>query len=333
MRNYIAAALLCGALMAVYAEPPGDLPADPADLPGGPSDLTGEPAVDLSEEPSAELSGDPPAGKPKAPLLPTGSLADLEGEPPEPPEPPAPVPVPSMPTGFSLEFFGGGTPFFFGDLDWFGWPENENIAGFESLSYAFGAGFTWFPPDYHDTRGFTLMLQFHFPTTLAWTFDGQRYGNHRRNPGDTIEAAEFALGYINRVMVSSTGRFIFPVSVNLRAYYLGLRSDLGPLNVRYYKLNLGFNGTYAAEWHLMPQIYLFGRYTVSIDLFSLTSREATTRTTSMSGKTAYYIDDQAKNGFSFHAAHSFSLGLGLKMNSLSGAKKVQAQDGSAPPSL
>jgi hypothetical protein len=326
MKNYIAAALLCGALMAGYAESPADLPAEPSAAPS-----TEQPsAAPSAEQPSPEQ---PPADRPKAPLLPTVFLEDLEGE--EEPEPPAPVPVPPMPTGFSLEFFGGGTPFFVGDLDWSRGLENENIAGFETMSYAFGAGLTWFPPDYHNTLGFTSMLQFHFPTTVVWTFDDQRYNNHRRNPGDTIGGAEFALGYIRRIMVSPTGRFIFPVSVNLRAYYLELQSNQGPLNVRYHRLNLGFNGTYAGEWHFLPQMYLFGHFTVSVDVFSLTSREATTRTISMGGETAYFIDDQAKNGFSFHTAFNFSLGLGLKLNSLFGAKKASAEparDGSVPGS-
>jgi hypothetical protein len=291
MKKYVAAVLLCGVLAAA----PGSAEESSIDLP---VDLAveaqpGDPAV----EPSEDLAGEAPAAPPE---------------------------LPPLPTGFSLELFGGGTPFFVGDFDW-AKGLADDFTGFESLAYAFGAGLTWFPPDYHNPYGFTMMLQFHIPTTVAWTFDGERYGNHRRDPGEELEAAELSLGFIKRIMVSPTGRFVFPVSVSLRAYYLDIRSDQSPDAIHYRQLNVGFNGSFIAEWHFSPQLYLFGRYTASVDVFSLALREKTTTTKSWTYKTAYYIDDREKQGF-FYVAHSFSLGLGIKLKSLFKKKDIEASE-------
>ncbi|MDR1238958.1 MAG: hypothetical protein LBK27_02490 [Treponema sp.] len=334
MKKHIAAVLFCGVLMAVNGglaaeEPPADLAEEepsidaPVELPAEepPANVPADLAV---EEPPADVPADlaeeePPADvpAPKLPLLPTGSPADLAGEEP----PPAALPLPPLPTGFSLELFGGGTPFFAGDFDWAQGPEGDFV-GFESLAYAFGAGLTWFPPDYHNPYGFTMMFQYHFPTSVAWSFEGERYHTQRNYPGNLTGAAEFSLGYIRRIMVSPTGRFILPISVSLRAYYLGLKANQDPDAIHYRKLNLGFNGTWTAEWHFSPHFYLLGRYTVSIDVFSLASRKIVTSTRSFYDFTerVYYIDDRKKQGFAFYAAHGFTLGMGFKLKSLFGKK-------------
>jgi hypothetical protein len=222
-----------------------------------------------------------------------------------------------LPAGFSLELFGGGTPFFVGDFDLSVDWNKQYINGFDSMAFSFGAGLTWFPQALPRILGFTMAGTLHFPTSLRWTFDQQRYTNNRSRPSDDIWAGEFALGYIVRLFASSTGRFVFPLSVNLRLYYQGFKSDLSTVSTTFHKLNVGFNGTYAAEWHFSPYIYLLGHYTVTVDVLTLASREVRTVTTSISGKIAYYIDDRKEAPhLAFYAAHSFSVGLGFKLDPL-----------------
>ncbi|MDR0720230.1 MAG: hypothetical protein LBF78_11400 [Treponema sp.] len=222
-----------------------------------------------------------------------------------------------LPVGFSLELFGGGTPFFAGDFDLsVDWTKGD-VNEFEAMSFSFGAGLTWFPRDPQKAYGFTMMGALHFPTTLRWVFDHQRYTNKRSRPGDDIRAGEFSLGYVVRLFASDSGRFLFPLSVSLRMYYLGLKSDLNTVSTTFHKMIFGFNGTYGAEWHFSPYIYLLGHYTASVDVFSLASREVRTVTTSIAGKIAYYIDDRKEAPhFEFYMAHSFNVGLGFKLDPL-----------------
>jgi hypothetical protein len=222
-----------------------------------------------------------------------------------------------LPTGFSLELFGGGTPFFVGDFDWsVDWAKNEEVNGFNSLAFSFGAGLTWFPRDpERAVYGFTAAAALHFPTTLNWTFDGQRYAHKSSGSGNDIWAGEFSLGYIRRLFASPG--FIFPVSAGLRLYYLDLKSDQSTDLTAFHKLNLGFNGTFGAEWHFSKYVYLLGHYTASVDILTLASRETRTVTTSKADKTAYYIDDRKEEPhWAFYAAHSFTLGLGFKLDPL-----------------
>lgn len=214
--------------------------------------------------------------------------------------------------GSALEVYGG-IPVFFGRMA-VDWSSGGEILE-PGLGIKAGIGYLNFPRVEWDRLGFGVFAGFYIP------FDARHLDEDRvvketyktGSGGDVLGGFDITIGAARRFLSVNNGVLVGTAFMGLRVNYLGFQTDQGAFSASINRINFGIGTFFNTEWHFSRYCYLLVKLSANIDLLGLYAGEKLTTTTSITWKTAYYVDKKNYFGPAFAATMNIFLGLGFPL--------------------